>query len=286
MMHFTGNRRVLEFLHRLARDGRLPAAVLLVGPPGIGKGTAAWSIIAQLVGGRRAGDTAGMERAHPDILRVAPQEDTEMRKTLADLLKHVHTHPATARFRPVLVEDVDQLSPPSASLLLKSLEDAPAFAKFFLTAGTRERVPPTVRSRTFIVELRPVPEAELVAALRERGTAPRLATKIARLAGGRPGVAFRMRDNPELLVRYQAWSEVVSHADVSPGRYADVISQLSDAHQAEEFLVFLQSQIHASCAAARPPPPAFLRRAREAVAMVRQHVPADLVIEYVLAARA
>lgn len=268
-----GHRETWDFLQRLIENERFPASLLLVGPPSIGKSTIAEAAALRLL----AAEGSRLE-AHPDLLHIEPQEDLAMRGTLVKLLGAVHEHPVRAPTRVILLKGVDRLSPDAASLLLKAVEDGPRFAKFILTAKTRDLVSETIRSRSFVVELKPVPAEELLNGLAERGYPKKEASTIARLAGGRPGLALRLLADSDLRTRYERWETLLSPGDLPFRERSNAAAALDSPEAAEEFLCFLQSRLRDGSGS-----PMLLRRSREAIAMVRQHVPARLVIEYVLA---
>lgn len=261
-----GHTATWELLQRLIERKRLPAAVLLSGAPGIGKRTLALSVAGKLFGV----STENAIAIHPDVLQLIPMEDAAMRDRLVGLLSHVHARPMRSDVRIILIEDVDRLSPSAAALLLKAIEDAPAYAKFLLTASILDRVVATVRSRSLTRALMPVPEQQLADALRSRGVEN--SEELARLSGGRPGLALRMAADPELLSRYRLWSTALTEPGASTTPLVD-----DDAEMAQEFFVFLESQLRRGT-----PSASLVRRTREAEAMLRQHVPPRFVVEYVV----
>jgi DNA polymerase III subunit delta' len=69
-------------------------------------------------------------------------------------------------FRVVIVDRADELNPNAANALLKTLEEPPPQTLFLLVAGAEGRLPVTIRSRTRILRLSPLPPEALAAAVR------------------------------------------------------------------------------------------------------------------------
>lgn len=274
-----GHASVLALVRRLVERARFPAALVLVGPPAVGKRTVARVTARWLLNAES--DT------HPDLLTLTLTEGAAVRETLVALLHHAHQRPVHARHRVLLLPDIDRLSEASASLLLKTIEDAPPFVKFLFTATIRRRVPLTIHSRAFTRDLPPLPTDELADALPRRGVPRELAAEVALLAGGRPGLALKLAADEVELQQYRTWAACVSSGIAR----RSLASALDDPVRAEEFLFFLQGLFRAHAligphssvrgGALRFPSPVFLRRTREATAMLRQHVPPGLVIDYV-----
>lgn len=278
-----GHAATLELFERLCARNRFPAAVVLHGPPAVGKGTVARWLAARLL----TGDvhTNPSPETHPDFLPIDLLDVVDVRETLVSLLQRTHERPFQAPTRVLLLKEIDRLSSASASLLLKTLEEAPPFTKFLLTATIRARVPATIRSRVFTRELAPLSTLELAAALRARGLGFPHATEVARLSGGRPGLALRLVDDANHLERYRIWARRCSLSR-SHGNGPTKPLSLDEPALAEEFVLFLQGLCRPSelltAETVHLPSAAVLRRTREATAMLRQHVPAQLVVEYVL----
>ena len=86
------------------------------------------------------------------------------------------------------------------NILLKTLEEPPAAVTLILAADEDDQLLPTVRSRAARIRLGPVPAREIEALLVETaGVDAAQAARIARLAGGRPGLAMAYARLPRRL---------------------------------------------------------------------------------------
>ena len=186
--------------------GRVPHAILISGPAGIGKTTLALDLAAGLLcddpdpAARPCRSCRGcrlVERGrHPDVHRLAPAgpgdqirigtrdrpEDGTVRRLISDLV----LLPVEGGARVAIIERADRLTDDAQTALLKTLEEPPAGIVIILCADDEDRLLPTVRSRAARIRLGPVATREIEAILAETGAAePPVAARLARIAGGR-----------------------------------------------------------------------------------------------------
>jgi DNA polymerase-3 subunit delta' len=164
------NQPILDSLARRAE--RLPHALLLYGPRGIGK-LALAERAAQLFlcegTGKRPCDACNACRwflagNHPDFRRIEPEAlwleppdkpsivvKVEQVRELAEFL-YIRSH--RGRLRVALVHPAEEMNENAANALLKGLEEPPAGAVFILVSHRPAQLLPTIRSRCVSV---PVP---------------------------------------------------------------------------------------------------------------------------------
>jgi DNA polymerase-3 subunit delta' len=109
--------------------------------------------------------------------------------------------PYEGRTRVITVDPADGMTTQAQNAFLKTLEEPPPNVVFVLVATDEEALLPTIRSRCQRMELRLVPVGEIQAALAADGADADRAQSLARLAGGRPGLAFAMTRDPDYLTR-------------------------------------------------------------------------------------
>ena len=200
--------------------GRVPHAILISGPAGIGKTTLALDLAAGLLcddpdpAARPCRACRGcrlVERGrHPDVHRLAPSgpgdqirigardrpEDGTVRRLASDLVLMA----VEGGRRIAIVERADRLSDDAQVALLKTLEEPPAGVTIILCADDEDRLLPTVRSRSARIRLGPVATREIEGILAESGVAePPLAARLARIAAGRPGAARTLARAPDAV---------------------------------------------------------------------------------------
>jgi DNA polymerase III delta' subunit len=198
--------------------GGMPHALVLAGPPGIGKGTLADDTAAGLL--CRAEDPASrpcrdcracraLEHGnHPDLHRLGPTGaglvipiGGKEERGVRDLVRDLALLPVEGGSRVAIVTAADRMTEDAQAAFLKTLEEPPAATVLILTASDEERLLPTIRSRCVRLRLGPVARVDVEQILVEAGLvdAP-LAARLARLSGGRPGEAVAMARAPEALV--------------------------------------------------------------------------------------
>ncbi|CDI04184.1 putative DNA polymerase III subunit delta' [Candidatus Competibacter denitrificans Run_A_D11] len=190
---------------RLVAD-RLPHALLLVGPQGLGKFIFARRLAAALLCTARdtAGDACGCCRAchlfqagsHPDYCVIRPVEEgkairVDQIRELGDFLG-LTAH--AGGYQIALLAPADRLNLNAANSLLKTLEEPAGNGVLLLVTANPARLPPTVRSRCQWVRFNPPPLEMALPWLASRvpgGIDPRAVLEI---ADGAPLAALAVAD--------------------------------------------------------------------------------------------
>ena len=200
--------------------GGIPHAVLLAGPPGVGKGTLAEDMAAALLclepdPERRPDRSCRACRAidhgnHPDLHRLGPTGAGAVipiggpgreERGVRDLVRELALLPVEGGARVAIVTAADRLTEDAQAAFLKTLEEPPAGTVLVLTASDEERLLDTMRSRCVRIRLGPVSRRDIEAILVDAGLADApAAARLARLSGGRPGDAVALARAPSSLV--------------------------------------------------------------------------------------
>lgn len=211
-----GHDGALQVAARQIRSGRPPQALLIAGPPGIGKATLAYRIARYLLahGASDAGaedlslpprDAAALQiaaGAHPGLLvlkrRIDPDSGRMMSvlpvKEIRRLGSFFGMTAAGGGYRVALIDTADDMNESAANALLKQLEEPPRRAMLLILAHAPGSALPTVRSRCQLLSLRPLSDADMRKALAPHLTdaSPADIDMLIRLGGGAPGAALRL----------------------------------------------------------------------------------------------
>lgn len=202
----VGQEDALRVLTGAADAGRLAQAYLLVGLPGVGKGTVAEYVACRLQCqadgasrpcGRCPACVAVLRGVHPDVRWLGPEVRLGIDESRA-LRERASRRPAHGRISVFVVEACERLTGAAASALLKVLEEPPGDALFLFLANHPAAMEPTLRSRCVVVRLRPVAveQIEPWLALEHPEVAAEVRAEAARSCDGLPGVACATAEGP------------------------------------------------------------------------------------------
>lgn len=279
-------------------QGRLPHAVLIGGPEGIGKATLAYRIarfvLANTTGRANEPPTSlsipedhpvsrqMQAMAHPDllVLRRLMNEETKKPRTeirVDDVRRTVSFFGSTSAYggyRVCIVDSAEELNRNGANALLKVLEEPPPLSLLIIVSHSPGRLLPTIRSRCRKLVLRPLNEPDVRKALQDVAAEnPDLPQdqigEAAKASGGSVRHALELLLGESLEVR----NLTAGLLQRLPAVDADGLHTLSDRIRRNEELTIFAETVGdwlADAATAAGEPPARLARLAEAWEKVRR----------------
>jgi DNA polymerase-3 subunit delta' len=229
---FSGHEATEQTLLRMVQGNRLPQALILAGPSGIGKATLAYRLAAYLLSppNERQPETLAIApqsltarqiaaEAHPGLLAIQRRADETSGKLAKDIAVEdvrkiapfLHLTATEGGWRVAIVDDAANLNRSGQNALLKILEEPPARSLLILVADRPGALLPTIHSRCFLLRMPPLPTATIDRLLAE--TRPHIPATdraiLAELAEGSMGRACRLHEE-EGLALYQEVTDLLA----------------------------------------------------------------------------
>jgi DNA polymerase-3 subunit delta' len=213
---FPWQQEQWERFRSLLAQNRLPHALLLCGPEGIGLGEFATAVSRLLLCGQPpeqapCGECRSCAQfdagTHQDFLHVGIEED---KKEIAvgsvrEMIDFMHLTTQYGRYKIAVIDPADALNRSSANTLLKTLEEPPANSLLILCSHRPDLLAVTIRSRCRRFEFPRAVPGQAVGWIAERlpdGT-PELAGRLLAAAGNAPLLALALAES-DGLARQQA----------------------------------------------------------------------------------
>ena len=144
-------------LEKILASGKIPKALLLTGPRGIGK-TSAARIMAKVINCEKSQEKIGepcnqcdqckaiTAGTSLDVLEIDGASNRGI-DDIRELRERVRLAPSSAKNRIYIIDEVHMLTTEAFNALLKTLEEPPAHAYFILCTTDPQKVPETIISR-------------------------------------------------------------------------------------------------------------------------------------------
>lgn len=210
----SGQQHVTTALRNAIRTDRIPHAMLLTGPRGVGKTTLA-RLIARCLNCEK-GPTVEPCGSCPPCTEITEGRSTDVQEIdaasrtgvddMREVIESIRYAAAPGKYRIFIVDEVHMLSPAAFNALLKTLEEPPPKSLFIFATTNPEKIPFTVLSRCQRHDLRRI----ALSSVGERLAEICAAEGIAISPGGIAAIAREgdgsMRDAQTLLDQIVAYS--------------------------------------------------------------------------------
>ena len=229
-MDITWHREFAQaWLERSRRD-RVPHAVLLAGPPGVGKRAAAAWIARERLG---IGELPALPQfpvgrpEHADLQWLQPAEDRQgiLIDQVRELVASLQLTSYAGRGKVAVIAPANSMTSSAANSLLKTLEEPPGDALLILVADRTGRLPATVFSRCQRIEFAPPSERVGLSWLDRLQPGARWAEAL-RIAGNAPLSAIEALENLDMLATMSRELAAVGAGKLSPVEVAERWSKL------------------------------------------------------------
>ena len=225
-----------EFAARLEQD-RLPHALLVSGPEGIGKASLVEAMLQGLLCEESTAEACGRCRscrllaggAHPDRFVVVPEEDKRIIKVEAvrALIEQMMLTTTISPRKVALIAPAEAMNVNAANALLKTLEEPLGQAVLILLSHDPSRLPATIRSRCQLVAVHAPATAQAVDWLvTSQGLDPASAALALEATAGSPLRAAALAGSED-LERYRQLQRALEALVGKPSRVSTLCAELA-----------------------------------------------------------
>lgn len=223
-----GQPHIKTHLQQAVKTQRISHAYLISGEELSGKKriatTFAMAIMCQNRGedGEPCGECSACIRvsrgAHPDVRVVTHEKNTSIRvsEIITQVVDDVVLTPYDGEKKIYIIPDAELMTTEAQNKLLKTLEEPPRYAHFFLLTTVADAILATIRSRLVPLALRPVSDTLLLSHLEASGCTPYRAQLAVRFARGNTGKAIRLAADDDFIERMRTALEMMEQIADAP----------------------------------------------------------------------
>ncbi len=207
-------------------------AYLFVGPAGAGRTEAARAFAGGLLATGMTMPGAGRHRQlavsgrRPDRSWFSPEGRTLLVADARSITMEAFRSPVEGIRKILVVDRFDTAEPEAVACLLKTIEEPPETTVFILLADEVVEDQSTILSRCFRVDLPPLADQDVAAALCLEGVDKQLAETLAAASAGSLERARLLAQDPEVQKRKDAWWSVPDRLDGTGSSVVVIVEEL------------------------------------------------------------
>lgn len=220
----AGHDKVLESLNDDIDSDNLAHANLFAGPEHIGKFTAAKKLARFLQcpdgGCKTCYICREIEKGiHADTIEVPNTGESIKIELVRSLIDKIHMT-RREKYKILLIQNIERMTDESSNALLKTLEDPPDGVLFLLSTSRVLDVLPTIISRVRVYKFAKLSEREVMELMRANYPLAdeKIIEMVINLAGGLPGRALQLMEDPDLYSVYRKMYEDIEALVTAPDR--------------------------------------------------------------------
>lgn len=180
---------------------------------------------------------------HPDTIEFVDDGESIKIEQIRGVIDQLQMT-APSHYKIFLAEKIERMTLEAAHCLLKTLEEPPEKTIFLFTTASLKNLLPTIVSRMRILNFHHCPEDILQQRIAEEypDTDQETLRQVSRFALGKPGIAFRLLRDPQLLSLYRRMYQDILHFFESEyifNRFCYVQELVEDPTKIDHFLDIL-----------------------------------------------
>ena len=205
----VGSENIIKSMKAAIKHGHIGHAYIIDGAAGSGKRLLANTFAAAILCENLAGeDPCGVcvscitlqSGNHPDVVFVRTEKKSiGIDDVREQIVEGISILPYSSQKRVYVIENAETLTAPAQNALLKTLEDGPKYAVFFLLSQNHKTFLPTVLSRCALYKIAPLADFVIADYLVKQGVETNFAATAAASASGSIGRALAITTDESFM---------------------------------------------------------------------------------------
>ncbi len=224
-----GHQKQQNFLKRIVSSGKIPHALLFIGPEELGKKTIALELVSSIFKDNLL--------HHPDFRLIEPKTEQIKIAQIRELNWKLSLKPIKAPLFGAVIDKAHSMTLEAQNCFLKTLEEPKTKSLLILITEHLNYLLPTIISRCENLKFYPVKNEEINLYLEQRNVPKENIKEIIEFSLGRPGKAVNFLKNPEKLEERKKKIEKLKKISNSPFSFRfKYIKELSKEEDLRETL--------------------------------------------------